>query len=100
MKYAIFLALWIAPFVYAQEEQEEVVLDECQEEIVDLKIDLLLQRRATLRAKANWIDREQRILQREDAEWQNDRSKLVTELTEIFKCESTYDLNNRRCAGE
>lgn len=94
MRHLLLVLAILATPAFAQEEEVDST------EVVNLKIDLITQRLATLQAKANWLDREQRLLQKEDREWQADRARLIIELTEKFDCTSTYDLNSRGCSGE
>ena len=106
MRYLLLVLVILTVPAFAQEEGEQtegVVVDTSEQdsiELANLKIDLIIQRLATLQAKSNWLDREQRLLQKEDQEWQADRARLIIELTEKFGCTSTYDLNTRRCSGE
>jgi hypothetical protein len=101
MKLTLILLLLFVPLAYGQEEEipSEAPTAE-QQEIAGLKIDLLLQRRATLQAKATWLDREQRIIQSEDVQWRADQKKLAEELAETFRCEGAYSLEKRACSEE
>lgn len=101
MKLTLIILVLFATVTFAQEQEEEALpVTPEQEQIAGLKIDLLLQRRATLQAKATWLDREQRIIQSEDVKWRADQVELAEELAETFQCEGTYDLDTRMCSEE
>ena len=78
------LLLLCGQFLLSQEDNSD-----------DLKIDLLISRKATLQAKSDWLNSEQRILRAEIAAWEEYRENLQEEFNGKFRC--SYDLDEKSC---
>jgi len=105
-KLTLFVLIFVFPILMVAQEVQEVEVEVEEEQLskdaieaAGLKIDLLIQQAATIQAKANWFDREKRLLEQEQKDWQQARQALIAELTKMFKCENTYDLDKRQCTG-
>ncbi len=101
MRLALFLAAFLAATpVLAQVERvdgEESEIASLLAEIAALKADLLVQRLATLQAKANWLDRERLLMASEERDLLADRERVAGEIAESLGCENGYDLMARAC---
>jgi hypothetical protein len=60
-------------------------------------VQLIVQRLATMQAKANWLAREQTLLEVEQIRWQADRDRLGAELAALYGCEGDFDLEKLKC---
>ena len=100
------IVLFLAAPALAQVERVETVATEeaadvasLKAEIATLKADLLVQRLATLQAKANWLDRERLLMASEERALLADRERVAGEIAESLGCENGYDLAARACKG-
>ena len=64
-------------------------------ETVELKLDLIVQRRATLQARSDWLDTEKTLLTLEIQRHNETIDRLQAELSAQFKCD--FDLDRRQC---
>lgn len=96
---ALFMLGMFATPILAEEEVVEPSAD--VQKIVQLELSLLAQRFATIQAKTQWLDREQRLLQREAAQWEADRDELVIELGDLLQCgELGFNSKTLKCNTE
>ena len=104
MRLALFLVAFLAATpALAQVERvdgEESEIAGLRAEIATLKADLLVQRLATLQAKANWLDRERLLMASEERALLADRERVAGEIAESLGCENGYDLVARACTPE
>ena len=97
----VLFALFAVP-AFSQVERidgDEPEIASLRAEIATLKADLLVQRLATLQAKANWLDRERLLMASEERALIADRERVAGEIAESLGCESGYDLAVRACVG-
>lgn len=101
MRLALFLAAFLAatPALAQVVDGEESEIASLKAEVATLKADLLVQRLATLQAKANWLDRERLLMASEERDLLADRERVAGEIAESLGCESGYDLVARACTG-
>ena len=102
MRLTFFFAMLslLATPVLAQVERfdgGESEIASLRSEIATLKTDLLVQRLATLQAKANWLDRERLLMASEERALLADRERVAGEIAESLGCENGYDLVARAC---
>jgi hypothetical protein len=84
--------------VDGEESETETEIASLRAEIATLKADLLVQRLATLQAKANWLDRERLLMASEERALLADRERVAGEIAESLGCEGGYDLTVRACS--
>ena len=100
---AVLFAAPAWPQVESVGESATTAVDEIaslKAEIATLKADLLVQRLATLQAKANWLDRERLLMASEERALLADRERVAGEIAELLGCENGYDLAARACMQE
>jgi len=66
-----------------------------QQQRADAVLDVLLERKKALQARSDWLSAEQRLLQKEIAEWEQERTNLQEKLDRDFAC--SYDMDRRGC---
>lgn len=93
----LFFAAPAFPQVERVDGTEDTEIASLRAEIATLKVDLLVQRLATLQAKANWLDRERLLMASEERDLLADRERVAGEIAESLGCESGYDLAARAC---
>lgn len=89
----LFVLLFITSVVFAQDK-------DIRQELADTKVALLAQRQATIQAKANWLDREKILLEREVVALRMSIESVRIELAELFECSDGYDLDKRSCSPD
>ena len=80
--------------VFSQELEKKEPSPEAKE-IVNLKLDLLATRKATLEARSEKLKMEGQLIQLEVAIWNDARDKIWEELNQLFGCK--YNLDRRAC---
>lgn len=63
--------------------------------IANLQLDLLLEQRKAIEARAQWLSAEQKALNLDISAWSASRTSLQTHLDKTFGC--SFDLDGRKC---